>query len=162
MMSEEQDRVSIVLFSGDLDKAMTAFMIATGAAATGMRVDMFFTFWGIPVLKKKGVKTEGKSLIEKMFGWMLPKGADNLALSKMHMAGMGTMMMKNVMKKKKAPSLPELIVLANKLGVNLHACEMTMGMMGIKREELIDEVKDVVGVATYIDDAASSKITLFI
>jgi peroxiredoxin family protein len=161
-MNDEQERVSIVLFSGDLDKAMAAFIIATGAAAIGMKVDMFFTFWGIPVLKKKGVKIEGKSLIEKMFGWMLPKGADSLALSKMHMAGMGTMMMKNVMKQKKVASLPELIALANQLGVNLHACEMTMGVMGIRREELLDEVKDVVGVATYVDDAASSKITLFI
>lgn len=161
-MSEEQERVSIVLFSGDLDKAMAAFVIATGAAATGMKVDMFFTFWGIPILRKKGVKVEGKSLIEKMFGWMLPKGPDRLALSKMHMAGMGTMMMKNVMRQKKVASLPELMAIAKQLGVNLHACEMTMGVMGIKREELIDDVKDVVGVATYVDDAASSKITLFI
>ncbi|MBE0432339.1 DsrE/DsrF/DrsH-like family protein [candidate division WOR-3 bacterium] len=161
-MSEDQERVSIVLFSGELDKAMAAFIIATGAAATGMRVDMFFTFWGMSVLRKKGVKVEGKSLIEKMFGWMLPKGADRLALSKMHMAGMGTMMMKNVMKQKRVASLPELIEIAKQLGVNLHACEMSMGVMGIRREELLDEVKDIVGVATYVDDASRSKITLFI
>ena len=161
-MNEDQDRVSIVLFSGELDKAMAAFIIATGAAATGMRVDMFFTFWGLSVLRKKGVKVEGKNLIEKMFGWMLPKGADDLALSKMHMAGMGTLMMKNVMKQKKVASLPQLIEIAGQLGVNLHACEMTMGVMGLKREELVDQIKDIVGVATYVDDASRSKITLFI
>ena len=161
-MSQEQDRVSIVMFSGEMDKALAAFSIATGAAAMGMRVDMFFTFWGITLLRKKGVKIEGKNLIEKMFGWMLPKGADDLELSKMHMAGMGTKMMKNVMKKKRSASVPELIALADQLGVNLHACEMSMGIMGIRREELLDQVKDVIGVATYLDDASRSKITLFI
>jgi peroxiredoxin family protein len=161
-MSDNNDRVSIVLFSGDLDKAISAFTIAAGAAATGMQVDMFFTFWGISVLRKKDAKTQGKSFVEKIFGWMLPKGADNLALSKMHMAGIGTMMMKNVMKQKRVASLPELIEMAKQLGVRLHACEMSMGVMGIRREELLDAVKDVVGVATYIDDASRAKITLFI
>ena len=161
-MNDNNERVSIVLFSGDLDKAMSAFIIATGAAATGMQVDMFFTFWGISVLRKKGAKTQGKSLVEKVFGWMLPKGAERLALSKMHMAGIGTMMMKNVMKQKKVASLPQLIEMAKQLGVRLHACEMSMGIMGIRREELLDEVEDVVGVATYIDDASESKVTLFI
>jgi peroxiredoxin family protein len=161
-MSDNNERVSIVLFSGNLDKAMSAFIIATGAAATGMQVDMFFTFWGISVLRKENVKAQGKSFVEKMFGWMLPKGADHLALSKMHMGGLGTMMMKNVMKQKKVASLPELIEMAKQLGVRMHACEMSMGVMGIKREELLDAVKDVVGVATYIDDASRAKIALFI
>ncbi len=161
-MNHEQERVSIVMFSGEMDKAMAAFTIATGAAAMGMRVDMFFTFWGITILRKKGVKVEGKNLIEKIFGWMLPKGADDLALSKMHMAGMGTKLMKNIMTKKRSASVPELIELAGQLGVNLHACEMSMGIMGIRREELLDQVKDVIGVATYLDDASHSKITLFI
>lgn len=160
-MSEEE-RVSIVVFSGEMDKVMAAFIIATGAAASGMQVDMFFTFWGLASLRRKSAKAEGKSFMEKMFGWMLPKGAENLALSTMNMAGIGTMMMKNVMKQKKVASLPELIEMAKQLNVNLHACEMSMNVMGLKREELIDEVKDVVGVASYIEDASKSKITLFI
>ncbi len=158
----EQERVSIIVFSGDLDKCLAAFIIGTGAAASGMNVDMFFTFWGLSVLRKKGVKVKGKSLIEKMFGIMLPKGADSLALSKMNMMGIGTNMMKGVMKKKKVASLPELIDIANQLGVNLYACEMSMNVMGLKREELIDSVKEVVGVATYLEHASKAQITLFI
>ncbi|MEO0143264.1 MAG: DsrE/DsrF/DrsH-like family protein [candidate division WOR-3 bacterium] len=157
-----QDRVSIIVFSGDLDKCLAAFIIGTGAAASGMEVDMFFTFWGLSVLRKKGVKVKGKSFIEKMFGMMLPKGADNLALSKMNMLGIGTNMMKDVMKKKKVASLPELIDIARQLGVNLYACEMSMNVMGLKREELIDGLKGVVGVATYLENASKAQITLFI
>lgn len=158
----EQERVSIVVFSGDLDKVLAAFIIGTGAAASGMRVDMFFTFWGLSALRKKGASVKGKSLIEKMFAMMLPKGADKLALSKMHMMGIGTNMMKNVMKKKKVASLPELIDIANQLGVNLYACEMSMNVMGLKKEELIDSIKDIVGVATYLEHASKAQITLFI
>ncbi|MCX7994926.1 MAG: DsrE/DsrF/DrsH-like family protein [candidate division WOR-3 bacterium] len=157
-----QERVSIIVFSGELDKCLAAFIIGTGAAASGMEVDMFFTFWGLSVLRKKGVKVKGKSFIEKMFGMMLPKGADNLALSKMHMLGMGTNMMKEVMKKKKVASLPELIEIAKQLGVNLYACEMSMNVLGLKREELIDGLKGVVGVATYLENASKAQITLFI
>lgn len=157
-----QERVSIIVFSGELDKCLAAFIIGTGAAASGMEVDMFFTFWGLSVLRKKGVKVKGKSFIEKMFGMMLPKGADNLALSKMNMLGIGTNMMKDVMKKKKVASLPELIDIARQLGVNLYACEMSMNVMGLKREELIDGLKGVVGVATYLENASKAQITLFI
>ncbi|MEO0123893.1 MAG: DsrE/DsrF/DrsH-like family protein [candidate division WOR-3 bacterium] len=157
-----KDRVSIIVFSGELDKCLAAFIIGTGAAASGMEVDMFFTFWGLSALRKKGVKVKGKSLIEKMFGMMLPKGADNLALSKMNMLGIGTNMMKDVMKKKKVASLPELIDIAIQLGVNLYACEMSMNVMGLKKEELIDGLKGVVGVATYLENASKAQITLFI
>lgn len=157
-----QDRVSIIVFSGELDKCLAAFIIGTGAAASGMQVDMFFTFWGLSALRKKGVTAKSKSFIEKMFGMMLPKGADNLTLSKMNMLGMGTKMMKDVMKKKKVASLPELIDMAIQLGVNLYACEMSMNVMGLKREELIDGLKGIVGVATYLDNASKAQITLFI
>lgn len=157
-----QDKVSIIVFSGELDKCLAAFIIGTGAAASGMQVDMFFTFWGLSALRKKGVKVKGKSLIEKMFGIMLPKGADNLVLSKMNMMGIGTNMMKDVMKKKKVASLPELINIAIQLGVNLYACEMSMNVMGLKKEELIDGLKGVVGVATYLENASKAQITLFI
>ncbi len=158
----EQERVSIVVFSGDLDKCLAAFIIATGAAASGMQVDMFFTFWGLSALRKKNAQVKGKSFMEKMFGMMLPKGADGLALSRLNMLGIGTNMMKDVMKKKKVASLPELIEIANQLGVNLHACEMSMNVMGIKREELLESVKGVVGVATYLEHASKAQITLFI
>ncbi len=157
-----QDRASIIVFSGELDKCLAAFIIGTGAAASGMQVDMFFTFWGLSALRKKGVTAKGKLFIEKMFGMMLPKGADNLTLSKMNMLGMGTKMMKDVMKKKKVASLPELIDMAIQLGVNLYACEMSMNVMGLKREELIDGLKGIVGVATYLENASKAQITLFI
>ena len=162
MMSEQSQKVSIVVFSGEMDKVMAAFIIATGAAASGMEVDMFFTFWGLSALRKTKVRAKGKSLVEKMFGVMLPKGAERLGLSKMNMMGLGTMMMKNVMRQKKVASLPELIEIAEQLGVSMHACEMSMNVMGIKREELLDSVKDVVGVASYIADASRSEVTLFI
>lgn len=161
-METKKERVSIIVFSGDLDKVLAAFVIATGAAASNMQVDMFFTFWGLAALRKKGAKVTGKKPVEKMFGMMLPKSAQHLSLSKMHMAGMGTAMMKMVMKQKKVASLPELIALAEELGVNLHACEMSMNVMGLKRGELLDSVKDVVGVASYLADASQSQITLFI
>ncbi len=158
----EKERISIVVFSGELDKCLAAFIIGTGAAASGMEVDMFFTFWGLSVLRKKGVKEKGKSFMDRMFGMMLPKGAEELALSKMNMMGIGTKMMKDVMKKKKVASLPELIDIALQLGVNLYACEMSMNVLGLKKEELIDGVKGIVGVATYLENAAKSQITLFI
>ncbi|MEO0137618.1 MAG: DsrE/DsrF/DrsH-like family protein [candidate division WOR-3 bacterium] len=157
-----RERVSIIVFSGDLDKCLAAFIIGTGAAASGMQVDMFFTFWGLSVLRKRGIKVKGKSLTEKMFGMMLPKGADSLALSKMNMLGLGTKMMKEVMKKKRIASLSELLEIAQQFGVNLYACEMSMKVMGLKREELIDGIKGIVGVATYLENAAKSQITLFI
>ena len=157
-----ESRVSLIVFSGDLDKTLAAFIIATGAAASGMRVDMFFTFWGLAALRQKGTKAKGKTLIEKMFGWMLPSSAHKLALSKMNMAGMGTAMMKSVMQKKNVASLPELMEVAKEIGVKLHACEMSMNVMGLKREELLDTVQDVVGVASYLADASRSHVTLFI
>lgn len=161
-METKKERVSIIVFSGDLDKVLSAFIIATGAAASGMQADMFFTFWGLAALRKKGVKVLGKKPMEKMFGIMLPKSAHHLPLSKMHLAGLGTAMMKSVMKQKKVATLPELIALADELGVNLHACELSMNVLGLKRAELLDSVKDVVGVASYLADASQSQITLFI
>ncbi len=161
-MEKNNESVSIVVFSGDLDKVMAAFIIANGAAASGMEVNMFFTFWGLSALRKCNVKVKGKNIIEKMFGMMLPKGAEKLALSKMNMAGMGTIMLKNVMKKKKIPSLTELIEISKQLGVNMYLCEMSMNVMGLKREEFIDGIKDIVGVASYIEHASKANITLFI
>lgn len=152
---------AMVLFSNDLDKALAALIIATGMAAAGMQVSIFFTFWGLSVLRKNPGPQVKKNLLSAMFGWMLPKGAQKLALSKMHMAGMGTAMMKYVMASQNVASLPEMIQNARAMGVKFIACDMAMGVMGITREELID-VDEVAGVATFIARAKESGPTLFI
>ena len=152
---------AMVLFSNDLDKALAALIIATGMAAAGMQVSIFFTFWGLSVLRKNPGPAVKKSLLNTMFGWMLPKGAQKLALSKMHMAGMGTAMMKHVMAGQNVATLPEMLQNARAMGVKFIACDMAMGVMGITREELID-VDEVAGVATFIARAKESGPTLFI
>lgn len=152
---------ALVLFSNDLDKALAALIIATGMAAAGMQVSIFFTFWGLSVLRKNPGPAVKKSLLNAMFGWMLPKGAQKLALSKMHMAGMGTAMMKHVMASQNVASLPDMLQNARAMGVKFIACDMAMGVMGIAREELID-VDEVAGVATFIARAKESGPTLFI
>jgi peroxiredoxin family protein len=158
-----EDRVSIIVFSGDLDKILAAFIIATGAVAMGMEAVMFFTFWGTPVLRDAEKKAGGKDLMGKMFGFMLPKGRNAIKLSKMNMAGMGTAMMKSLMKKKNVASLDEMLEMAAELGVKIYICEMTMGLMGFKREEFIDYPNlEYVGVATFLEQAKNSKVQLFI
>ena len=152
---------AIVLFSNDLDKALATLIIATGMAAAGMQVSIFFTFWGLSVLRKNPGPQVKKSLLSTMFGFMLPKGAQKLALSKMHMAGMGTAMMKTVMASQNVATLPEMLQNARAMGVKFIACDMAMGVMGIIREELID-VDEVAGVATFIARAKESGPTLFI
>ena len=156
-----QSGAALVLFSNDLDKAMAALIIACGMAAAGQKVGIFFTFWGLSVLRKNPAPAVRKSLISRMFGWMLPKGADKLALSKMNMGGMGTLMMKKVMARDNVTTLPELLRQAKELGVKFIACEMAMGVMGITREELI-EVDEVAGVASFVEMARNSNSTLFI
>jgi peroxiredoxin family protein len=157
------DRVSIIMFSGDLDKVLAAFIIATGAVAMGMEAVMFFTFWGTPVLRDPKKKAGGKDFMGKMFGFMLPKGRNAIKLSKMNMAGMGTSMMKSLMKKKNVASLDEMLNMAAELGVKIYICEMTMSLMGFKKEEFIDYPNlEYVGVATFLEQAKNSKIQLFI
>lgn len=150
-----------VVFSNDFDKAMAAFIIANGALAAGYDVTLFFTFWGLNVLRKDGPVTAQKNLIEKMFGWMMPKGPGRLKLSKMNMGGMGLGMIKGIMKKKQVMPLPALIAQAQRSGVRLVACTMTMDLMGIRKEELIDGVEEG-GVAMYVDHLSRSGATLFI
>ncbi|MHB9035301.1 MAG: FAD-dependent oxidoreductase [Armatimonadota bacterium] len=152
---------TIVVFSSDFDKMVAAFIIANGAAAMGSEVTMFFTFWGLNALRKSKSVAVEKNLIEKMFGWMMPRGADKLKLSQMNMGGMGLAMIKDIMKKKNVASLPELIKSAQKAGVRLVACSMSMDLMGIKREELIDGVEEG-GVAMYLDRAEAGNVNLFI
>ncbi|NIA07759.1 MAG: hypothetical protein GWP14_09050 [Actinobacteria bacterium] len=154
------NRATIVVFSGDMDKMLAAFVISTGAAAMGMDVSMYFTFWGLAALKKKRV-LKGKPITEKLMGLMLPAGPDNLASSKMNMLGIGPAFFRYLMKKKNIETLPDLIALASEMHVRLVACQMSMEMMGITRGELIDGL-EYGGVATYLADAADSRITLFI
>lgn len=156
-------KLSMVVFSGDLDKVLAAFVIATGAVAMGMEAVMFFTFWGTPVLRDKSKNVGGKDTMGKMFGTMLPKGTGELKLSKMNMGGMGTAMMKSLMTKKNVASLDQMLEMAEELGVKIYICEMSMDLMGFKREEMIayDDLT-FCGVAKFLEEAGDSKIQLFI
>ncbi len=152
---------TIVVFSGDLDKAIASFIIANGAAAMGRKVTMFFTFWGLNLLRKPKHVKVSKGFIEKMFGVMMPRGSGKLGLSRMNMAGIGPKMIRGIMKKKNVQSLEELIQAAMKSGIRLLACQMSMDVMGIKEEELLDGV-ELAGVATYLGAAETSDTNLFI
>jgi peroxiredoxin family protein len=134
--------MTIIIHSGELDKALAGFMIATGAAAKGMKTTMFFTFWGLNLIKKGG--------------------SEAAKLSKMNMAGLGKMMIKKRMDKNNVAHLGELIKDASELGVNLIACEMTMELMNVPKDQLVPEVSDIGGVGTYVDSASESQINLFI
>lgn len=159
-VSSKNDK-TMVVFSNDLDKALASFIIANGAAATGRQVTMFFTFWGLNILRKVETVKVKKGLLDKMFGLMMPKGAAKLTLSKLNMCGLGTLMMKSVMKTKNVETLQELINNAQSQGVKFIACQMSMDVMGIKPEELIGGV-EIGGVASYINAAENSDMNLFI
>ena len=152
---------TIVLFSNDLDKALAAMIIASGFSSLGHKVSIFFTFWGINVLRKDNPPALKKDILSRMFGFMMPRGPKKLALSKMHMMGMGTGMMKHVMKMKNIDSLPVLMEQAQSMGVKFLVCEMAMNMMGIQEEEMVDNVERV-GVANFAALSEKSTSTLFI
>lgn len=152
---------TIIVFDGELDKAIAAFIIANGSAAMGRKVTMFFTFWGLNLLRKPKKQKVKKPFMDRMFGMMMPRGVNKAKLSKMNMAGLGTKMIKSVMKKKNVSSLEELMQQAMANGVKLIACTMSMDIMGIKREELIDGI-EYAGVATYLGDAEEANVNLFI
>ncbi|WP_349947063.1 DsrE/DsrF/DrsH-like family protein [Lacrimispora sp. BS-2] len=158
---EASEGKTIIVFSGDLDKVLASFIIANGAAAMGRPVTMFFTFWGLTALRKAEKQPVPKSLVESMFGFMLPRGSKKLKLSKMNMGGMGTAMMKKIMNDKNVDSLETLIQKAMKSGVKIVACTMSMDVMGIHPEELIDGV-ELGGVGAYLGDAEESNVNLFI
>ncbi len=160
-MASSGDDKSLIVFSGDLDKALASFIIANGAAAMGRRVTMFFTFWGLNVLRRREKVKVKKTFIERMFGAMMPRGTSRLKLSKMNMMGMGSVMMRGIMKKKNVATLDELIAQAKKNGVRLVACTMSMDVMGIQKEELIDGI-ELAGVASYLGAAEQSDTNLFI
>lgn len=151
----QQEELTIMVFAGELDKAMGAFIIANGASVMDVKVTMFFAFWGVNILRKEQAVPVKKDFISKMFGAMMPRGANNLKLSNMNMMGMGTNMMKGVMKKKNVLSLTQLIEYAQAdENISLTVCEMSMDMMGITKEELIDGV-ELGGVGAFINSATS-------
>jgi peroxiredoxin family protein/TusA-related sulfurtransferase len=152
---------TIVVFNDDMDKALAAFVIANGALAMGRKVTLFFTFWGLNILKKKRPVKVEKDFISRMFSLMLPSGSDKLKLSKLNMFGMGGALMKKIMKKKNIEGLDELMKKALDSGVRIIACQMSMDVMGIKKEELIDGI-EVGGVASYIEASENSNLNLFI
>ncbi|MCX7790181.1 MAG: DsrE/DsrF/DrsH-like family protein [Chloroflexaceae bacterium] len=155
-----EDRVAIVVFSGDLDKAIAAFIIATGAASMGLEVSMFFTFWGLSAVKKQKVFS-GKSLLEQGFTAMLPGKLGEMGLSQMNFFGAGAQIIRGLMQKHKVSSPEELFGLARELGVRMVVCDMSRELLGIKDEELVDGL-ETGGVATFLGDAARAKVTLFI
>lgn len=156
-----QKSTNIILFSGDYDKAMAAYIIANGAAAYDHKVTIFHTFWGINAVRKQQAVPVKKGLLEKMFGWMMPRGAEKLGLSKMQMLGMGPKMIKHVIQKHKALTLTQLIEMAQEQDINLVTCTMTMDLLGLKKEELLDGMQ-LAGVAAYLAEAETGSVNLFI
>ncbi|MEC3882879.1 hypothetical protein GLW00_01185 [Halobacillus litoralis] len=157
----ETKKTNIILFSGDYDKAMAAYIIANGAAAYDHEVTIFHTFWGLNALRKDESIQVKKGFMEKMFGKMMPRGADKMGISKMNFAGFGPKMIKDVMKKHNAMPLPDLIDMAQEQEINLVACTMTMDLLGLQKEELLDDIQ-YAGVAAYLADAEDGNVNLFI
>lgn len=160
-ITSEGNNKNIIVFSGDLDKAIASFIIANASAAMGRKVSMFFTFWGLNILRKPEKTAVKKDIISKMFGAMMPRGSKKLSLSRMNMGGMGAKMIRTVMKNKNVDSLESLIQASLNNGVELIACTMSMDVMGIKMEELIEGVKPG-GAAAMLANAEESDMSLFI
>jgi peroxiredoxin family protein len=155
------DAATIVVFSGDLDKVLAAFVLATGAAAAGLQTSMFFTFWGLAALKKKDASGGPKNIMEKMFALMTPSSSESLPTSKMNYFGMGAVLLRKMMKDKQIATLEELMALAREMDVKMIACTMSMDAMGVSKQELQDGLT-YGGVATYMADAVCSRVTLFV
>jgi len=156
------EKMTLIMFSGDMDKALAAFNLAIGGASIGMEVSMFFTFWGLNIIKKNEGSMKSKGIMRKMLNFMNRGGAKRAGLSKFHMFGMGKWMMGKLMKNVKSPSVQELMVMAHQSGVKFIACTTTIGMMGLGKEAFIPEVDSYAGVATYLADAKDGRINLFI
>jgi len=158
----EKEKLTIVMFSGDLDRALAGFIIATTAASMGMDVSIFFTFWGLNIIKKNEGSIKSKGLMRKMLNIMNRGGSKRLTLSKFNMLGMGTWMMKKLMKEVNMPSLDELITMAHQMGVRLIACTTTCGVMGLPEDAFRSEVTSLAGAAYFLGEAREAKATLFI
>ena len=160
-LEKNGSQLTMVLFSGDFDKVFAAFIIASGALAMGKEVSMFVTFWGLDAIKKPDMKTTGRQLLEKMVLWMRPKGPLKLRTSKMNFGGIGPRLFRYMMGKKNVEPLSSLIEMSRELGIKIIACQMSMDVMGIKKEDLLDGI-EVGGAATFLNDSFRSNTTLFI
>jgi peroxiredoxin family protein len=161
--NSRKDQLSIALVSGDLDKILAAMVITLAAAALDTKVKLFFSFWSLSALRDRGKKASGKDFVSKMFGFMLPRGKNKLKLSKMNMAGMGPMMINYLMKKQGVLSLEQMFKEAAELGVEITVCEMSMNLMGFKKEEMIDYPNlRYAGATTFVAEANESSSQLFI
>jgi peroxiredoxin family protein len=160
-MAEDNNRATIIVFSGDMDKIFAALIIATGCAAAGMETTLFFTFWGLNTIKK-GEPIKAKGFLGKMMGIMNRGGINRLNPSRFSFGGIGRVLFSKMMSDKNVASLEELRQTALDLDVHLLACKMSMDVLEITRDDLIPEVEDIVGVATFVKEAAKSKIQLFI
>ncbi len=156
------EKVTLIVFSGEMDKALAAFNLAIGAASMGMEVSMFFTFWGLNVIKKNQGAIKSRGIMKKMLNFMNRGGSKRLPLSRFHMFGLGKWMMGKLMQDAKVPPVEETMTLAKEMGVKFIACTTTMGMMGISKEAFIPEVDTFAGVATYLSEAKEGKVNLFI
>ena len=159
---KKKDKVTIVMFSGELDKALAAFNIATTAAAMGSEVTMFFTFWGLNVIKKAGAGRGASGVMRKMLNWMNKGGSHRLPLSRFHMLGVGTWMMKKLMRESKMPQLQEMVEMARKLGVKFVACTNSCSLMDLTDQDVIPGVDRFAGAATYLGEAREGTVNLFI
>ncbi len=157
----EPEKMSLVMFSGDLDHALAGFMLANTGASMGMEVSMFFTFWGLNIIKKdQGIKSKG--FLKRMLNFMNRGGTKHLKMSKFNMMGMGTGMMKGMMKDLKVPSIDEFIAMAKAQGVKMYACTTSCGLMGLDETAFRGEVDEMVGAAFFLGEARKSKVSLFI
>jgi peroxiredoxin family protein len=161
-MAEKKEKMTIVMFSGNLDNALAGFILATTAASMGMEVSMFFTFWGLNIIKKNEGSIKSKGLMRKMLNFMNRGGSQRLKLSKFNMLGLGTWMMKKLMKDTNMPSLDEFITMAHQMGVKLIACTTTCGIMGIPEDSFRSEVESLAGAAYFLGEAREAKVSLFI
>src|SRR4030066_473205 len=162
MAEAEKEKLTIVVFSGELDKALAAFILATTGASMGMDVTMFFTFWGLNIIKKNEGGMTGKGFKQKMFSLLNKGGTNRLKLSKFHMLGLGTWMMKLVMKDSRYPFIEEFITIAKDMGVKLIPCSTTCGMFGLTENSFRSGVESIAGAAYFLGEARQSKVTLFI
>ena len=156
------EKVTLVVFSGELDRVLAAFNIAIGAASSGMEVSMFFTFWGLNILKKNEGGIKSKGIMRKMLNWMNRGGTKRLKMSRFNMFGLGTWMMKRLMKEINHPSLDELIAMAQEMGVKMIPCTTTCGLMGVDEGAFRAEAASMAGAAFFLNEARNSKVTLFI
>ena len=160
-LEAKNSKLTMILFSGDFDKVMAAFIIANGALAMGKEVTMFVTFWGLDALKKPEMGTAGKNILEKMITWMRPKGPTQLPTSKMNFGGIGPKLFKYMMGKKNVEPVSSLMEMAMEFGLRIVACQMSMDVMGIKKEDLLDGI-EFGGVAVFLSESYGSNTTLFV